>query len=215
MRALAVLIAVTCALGPLSASAAKRRKSPPKSAAQIRVRPEPEPSSKPLTWSTALGVGVGGFYGGGANVGPAVSASATFTPSFFAQRLALDAELQWRLSTFTTPVEGYGTLRSTAQLIPLVAALRFRLVQTRSLLFDLRAGAGPMLLVHQLSSDFSPTVTRSGLGWDAFAGAQLRIPFDAWELTADVRYALGEAPVPFILGRNTGLQVLVGARFSL
>ncbi len=89
------------------------------------------------------------------------------------------------------------------------------LVRRDHLGVDVRAGVGPLLALHHLSSDFSASSTRSALGWELLAGAQLRVPLGALEPFLDARVGLGEANIPFVLGRSTGVQGLVGVRYQL
>ncbi|WP_375765279.1 hypothetical protein NR798_26550 [Archangium gephyra] len=157
----------------------------------------------------SLALAGGAFYGGGFNRGPQGSAQLTLTPPGWG-RFSIDVELGWRLARFRTGV-GVSAMHS----LPLLAAGRMNLVRMKHLGVDVRAGLGPVLVLHHLSSDFSASSVRSALGWEVLAGVQLRFPLGAFEPFLDGRVGLGEAYIPFVIGRSIGVQGLVGVRYQL
>jgi hypothetical protein len=192
------------------ATSRKKPKAPPREAS-----PEPPPAVKPAEvtrYSLALAGGV--FHGGGFNRGPQGSAQLTLTPPGWG-RFSIDVELGWRLARFQADVPGAGVGVSALHSLPLLAAGRMNLVRMAHLGVDLRVGVGPLLALHHLSSDFSASSVRSALGWELLAGAQLRFPLGALEPFLDARVGLGEANIPFITGRSTGVQGLLGVRYQL
>ncbi len=213
-----------------STSRKKRKASPPV------VRPEPQPAPAPESPAAApprastrrapaaapeqeptryaLALAGGGFYGGGFNRGPLASAQLTITPPGWGP-FSLDVELGWRQARFRRTVPGSGDVVSALHTIPLYALARFSAVKQRHFGLDLRAGLGPQLAVHQLASNFAAPTFRSALGWELLAGAQLLFPLGAFEPFLDARVGLGEAYIPFVTGRATGFQALLGVRYHL
>jgi hypothetical protein len=162
----------------------------------------------------SLALAGGAFHGGGFNRGPQGSAQLTLTPPGWG-RFAIDVELGWRLARFRRDIPGSGGMVSALHSIPLSAVGRMNLVRMAHLRLDVRAGVGPLLALHHLSSDFSSSSVRSALGWELLAGAQLRFPLGTLEPFLDVRVGLGEAYIPFVTGRLTGVQGLLGVRYQL
>jgi hypothetical protein len=162
----------------------------------------------------ALALAGGGFHGGGFNRGPQGSAQLTLTPPGWG-RFALDVELGWRLARFSENLPGTGVAVSALHSFPLTAVGRMNLVRMAHLGVDVRVGVGPLLVLHHLSSDFSSSSVRSALGWELLAGAQVRFPLGALEPFLDGRVGLGEAYIPFVTGRSTGVQGLLGVRYQL
>ncbi|HEX5748792.1 MAG TPA: hypothetical protein VFZ09_21300 [Archangium sp.] len=208
--------AVAAPEAPARAPTRKKPKAPPREAS-----PEPPPAAarpaetKPaeeLRYSLAL-VG-GAFHGGGFNRGPQGSAQLTLTPPGWG-RFSFDVELGWRLARFKANVPGTGVSVSALHSLPLLAVGRMNLVRMKYLGVDVRVGVGPLLALHHLSSDFSESSVRSALGWELLAGAQLRVPLGAFEPFLDGRVGFGEAYIPFITGRSTGVQGLLGVRYQL
>lgn len=198
--------------------------APPPPAAQ--PAPARQPESRPAPAASrvvaaelrpvpAVSLGAGAFYGGGFNRGVWITAGWTTLWQAPKLRLAADVELSYRLAQFRRDQSGYGELLSALHAIPLLGAARLQLVRIGPFRLDGRAGLGPMFLVHHLASDFSASSTRFAVGWEAFAGAQLRLEVSSVELLVDLRYALGEARMPFVVGRATGLQAALGARLPL
>lgn len=219
MRTLAV-VAALCATSVLAAKRRPKASKPdPSPAARLEAerssgRAAPSPA-RPWREEGATGaVGLGAFYGGGLNRGPVVRASVTLRRPQLSERLALDVEVDWRLSQFRRQVAG-GTVTSSLHALPLYAALRMHLADLGPLALDLRGGLGPLFSLHHLSSSFFAPATRTSVGWEAFAGTELCYPMGPFVLAADVRYGLGEAPIPFVLGRATGVQAGLSARFGL
>lgn len=198
---------------PPRGTSRKKPKTPPPEAS-----PEPAPrqaATKPAEQMRyALALAGGAFTGGGANRGPQGSAQLTLTPPNWG-RFALDVELGWRLARFSQDLPGTGVAVSALHSIPLTAVGRMNLVRMAHLGVDVRAGVGPLLVLHHLSSDFSASSVRSALGWELLAGAQVRFPLGAIEPFLDGRVGLGEAYIPFVTGRSTGVQGLVGVRYQL
>jgi hypothetical protein len=161
-----------------------------------------------------LALAGGGFYGGGFNRGPQGSAQLTLTPPGWGS-FAIDVELGWRLARVRTDIPGSGGVVSDLHSLPLTAVGRMNLVRMAHLGVDVRLGVGPLLALHHLSSDFSSSSVRSALGWELLAGAQLRFPLGAFEPFLDVRVGLGEAYIPFVTERSTGVQGLLGVRYQL
>lgn len=233
MRAvLLVLVTLMCFSAEAATKKKKRRSAkkkpqvtqpaPPASSPPKVEAPRPEATakseaSKSDSWEilTAVALSAGGFYAGGMNRGPAVGATVTLNPRHFDRRFSWDLDLHWRMASFSAPIDGYGRLGSTMHSFPFVPALRVRAFTVGKLTFDVRGGVGPMVVFHQLSSDFGQNVTRSALGWEAFAAGQLRFPISTIEVTAEVRAGLGAAHVPLVLGQASGAQLLLGARYAL
>jgi len=162
----------------------------------------------------SLALAGGGFYGGGFNRGPQGSAQLTLTPPGWG-RFSFDVELGWRLARVRADVPGSGRVVSDMHSIPITAVGRMNLVRMKHLGVDVRVGVGPLLALHHLSSDFSSGSVRSALGWELLGGAQLRFPLGALEPFLDGRVGLGEAYIPFVTGRSTGVQGLLGVRYQL
>ena len=162
----------------------------------------------------SLALAGGAFYGGGFNRGPQGSAQLTLTPPGWG-RFAIDVELGWRLARLRADIPGSGVMVSALHSLPLTAVGRMNLVQMAHLRLDVRAGLGPLLVLHSLSSDFSSSSVRSALGWELLAGAQLRFPLGSLEPFLDGRVGFGEAYIPFVTGRSTGVQGLLGVRYQL
>jgi hypothetical protein len=227
MRWLALLFllcstaAVAAPEGSSRATSRKKPKAPPREAS-----PEPPPAvtsrtgtrlaaTKPAEETRySLALAGGGFYGGGFNRGPQGSAQLTLTPPGWG-RFSIDVELGWRLARFRADIPGTGVGVSAMHSLPLIAVGRMNLVRMAHLGVDVRAGVGPLLALHHLSSDFSASSVRSALGWELLAGAQLRFPLGALEPFLDGRVGLGEAYIPFVIGRSTGVQGLLGVRYQL
>jgi hypothetical protein len=182
-------------------------KPPPAVTSRTETRPAATKPPEELRYSLALAGGW--FYGGGFNRGPQGSAQLTLTPPGWG-RFSLDVELGWRLARFRTG-DGVSAMHS----LPLLAVGRMNLVRMKYLGVDVRVGVGPSLALHHLSSDFSASSVRSGVGWELLAGAQLRFPLGALEPFLDGRVGLGEAYIPFVTGRSTGVQGLLGVRYQL
>lgn len=207
--ALLFLLCSTAALAAPEASSRgtsrKKPKAPPREAS-----PEPPPAAKPAQAPRySLALAGGGFYGGGFNRGPQGSAQLTLTPPGWG-RFSLDVELGWRLARFRT---GAGV--SAMHSLPLLGVGRMNLVRMTHFGLDVRAGVGPILALHHLSSDFSASSVRSSLGWELLAGVQLRFPLGVLEPFLDGRVGLGEAYIPFVIGRSVGVQGLLGVRYQL
>jgi hypothetical protein len=217
-RTLAWLLLLT-SLSALGAGRAKKPSLPvvepakPPPPVEKIERAQSTPLADPIGLTGALAGGW--FYGGGNNRGPLLSAQLTIAAPFLHRRLALELELDWRLSTFRSAVPDYGAITSSLHALPLYAGVRFHLIDVRPVAFDLRGGLGPLLLIHSLSSDFSPSTTRTAVGWELFIAGQARVKVSSIELFAEVRYGLGEASIRFVLGRATGLQGMIGARYVL
>ena len=187
----------------------KKPKAPPPEA-----RPAP-PVAKPAEQTRySLALAGGAFHGGGFNRGPQGSVQLTLTPPGWA-RFAIDVELGWRLARLRADIPGSGVMVSSLHSLPLTAVGRMNLVRMAHLRVDVRAGVGPLLALHHLSSDFSSSSVRSALGWELLAGAQLRFPLGSLEPFLDGRVGLGEAYIPFVTGRSTGVQGLLGVRYQL
>ncbi|HZI04411.1 MAG TPA: hypothetical protein VEZ71_10330 [Archangium sp.] len=196
--------AVAAPEGSSRGTSRKKPKAPPREAS-----PEPPPTKPAQELRYSLALAGGGFYGGGFNRGPQGSAQLTLTPPGWG-RFSLDVELGWRLARFRT---GAGV--SAMHSLPLLAAGRMNLVRMTHFGLDVRAGVGPLLALHHLSSDFSASSVRSSLGWELLAGVQLRFPLGALEPFLDGRVGLGEAYIPFVIGRSIGVQGLLGVRYQL
>lgn len=211
MRALALVLCL-CAAVANGAPRSKKRK--PK-------QPPPEvvattPTAKPWDLSYVVAIGAGGFFGGGANRGPSAGATLSMTPAFADRRFALEVDLNWRMAQFRSPVDGYGTLTSTLHTFPLLPAARVRVFQAGKLTLDVRGGAGPVFVLHHLSSDFGSGSQRTSVGWELFAAAQAHLPVSpAFDLFAELRGGLGEASMPFVLGHAPGVQAMFGGRYKL
>jgi hypothetical protein len=207
--ALLFLLCSTSAVAAPEGSSRGTSRKKPKAPAR-EVRPEPPPAAKPPEkLRYALALAGGGFHGGDFNRGPQGSAQLTLTPPGWG-RFSLDVELGWRLARFRT---GAGV--SAMHSLPLLAVGRMNLVRMTHFGLDVRAGVGPLLALHHLSSDFSASSVRSSLGWELLAGVQLRFPLGALEPFLDGRVGLGEAYIPFVVGRATGVQGLLGVRYLL
>ena len=227
MRWLALLFllcstaAVAAPEGSTRGTSRKKPKAPPRESS-----PEPPPAAPSRTGTQpaatkpaeemrySLALAGGAFYGGGFNRGPQGSAQLTLTPPGWG-RFSFDVELGWRLSRFRANVPGAGVGVSALHSFPLLAVGRMNLVRMKHFVVDVRAGVGPQLALHHLSSDFSESSVRSSIGWELLAGAQLRFPFGAIEPFLDGRVGLGEAYIPFVTGRSTGVQGLLGVRYQL
>lgn len=227
MRWLALLFllcstaAVAAPEGSPRGTSRKKPKAPPRESS-----PEPPPAVTSRTGTRvaatkpaeemrySLALAGGGFYGGGFNRGPQGSAQLTLTPPGWG-RFSIDVELGWRLARLSANVPGTGVGVSAMHSIPLLAVGRMNLVRMAHFGVDVRVGVGPLLALHHLSSDFSASSVRSGLGWELLAGAQLRFPLGAFEPFLDGRVGLGEAFIPFVIGRSTGVQGLLGVRYQL
>ncbi len=216
--ALLFLLCTTAAVaapeGSPRGTSRKKPRAPPREAS-----PEPPSARQAATQPAeqtryALALAGGGFHGGGFNRGPQGSAQLTLTPPGWG-RFSLDVELGWRLARLRADIPGTGVGVSALHSFPLLAAGRMNLVRRDHLGVDVRVGLGPLLALHHLSSDFSASSTRSALGWELLAGAQLHVPLGALEPFLDARVGLGEANIPFVLGRSTGVQGLVGVRYLL
>ncbi|WPB79603.1 hypothetical protein KYC5002_10660 [Archangium violaceum] len=215
--------AVAAPESPPRGTSRKKPKAPPREASpESSPRPAPtkpaeEKETKPaeekeLRYSLALAGGA--FYGGGFNRGPQGSVQLTLTPPGWG-RFSIDVELGWRLARFQSNVPGAGVGVSAMHSLPLLAVGRMNLVKMKYLGVDVRVGVGPLLVLHHLSSNFSESSVRSALGWELLAGAQLRFPLGAIEPFLDGRVGLGEAYIPFVTGRSTGVQGLLGVRYHL
>lgn len=205
---------------PVAPAAVSPPAAPPPRPGEGEVR-RPASSAVPpqaaavMVGKEAVSFALGYFYGGGFNRGPwALVAWAT---PYRADRLKLgaDVELSYRLSTFRRHQPGYGPLSTSLHAVPLLAVARWEALTLGPLALDARVGLGPMFLVHHLGSTFSAPSTRFAVGWDVFAGGQLRLRLLPFELFVDARYGLGEARMPFVVGRTTGLQGALGMRFAL
>ncbi len=220
MRWLALLF-LLCSPAVMAAPARKKPKAPPPAASPAPPPAEPpraparQAATKPVeVMRYSLALAGGGFYGGGFNRGPQGSAQLTLTPPGWG-RFSFDVELGWRLARVRTDVPGSGRAVSDMHSIPITAVGRMNLVRMKHLGVDVRVGVGPLLALHHLSSDFSSGSVRSALGWELLAGAQLRFPLGALEPFLDGRVGLGEAYIPFVTGRSTGVQGLLGVRYQL
>lgn len=171
-------------------------------------------ATQPAKTRYALALAGGGFYGGGFNRGPQGSAQLTLTPPGWG-RFSLDVELGWWMARFRQDIPGTGVAVSALHSIPVFVAGRMNLVRMKHLGLDVRVGVGPLLALHHLSSDFSRSSVRSAIGWELLAGVQLRVPLGAFEPFIDGRVGLGEAYIPFVTGRSTAVQGLVGVRYLL
>jgi hypothetical protein len=209
--------AVAAPEAPPRGASRKKPKAPPREAS-----PEPPPAEPSRSAATkpaealrySLALAGGAFHGGGFNRGPQGSAQLTLTPPGWG-RFSLDVELGWRLARFKASVPGAGVGVSALHSLPLMAVGRMNLVRMTHLGVDVRVGVGPLLALHHLSSDFSESSVRSALGWELLAGAQLRFPLGAFEPFLDGRVGFGEAYIPFVTGRSTGVQGLLGVRYQL
>jgi hypothetical protein len=215
MRWLALLL-LLCSPTVLAAPEASPRRNTGKKpkAPPPEARPAP-PVAKPVEQMRySLALAGGAFHGGGFNRGPQGSAQLTLTPPGWG-RFAIDVELGWRLARLRADIPGSGVMVSSLHSLPLTAVGRMNLVRMTHLRVDVRAGVGPLLALHHLSSDFSSSSVRSALGWELLAGAQLRFPLGSLEPFLDGRVGLGEAYIPFVTGRSTGVQGLLGVRYQL
>jgi hypothetical protein len=209
MRWLALLFlfcSTAAAAAPEASPRASSRKKP-KAPPRPRTRLAGTQPAEEMRYALALAGG--GFHGGGFNRGPQGSAQLTLTPPGWG-RFSLDVELGWRLARFRT-AEGVSAMHS----LPLLAAGRMNLVRMAHFGADVRLGVGPLLALHHLSSNVSANSVRSALGWELIAGAQLRFPLGALEPFLDGRVGLGEAYIPFVIGRSTVVQGLLGVRYQL
>ncbi len=202
---------------PRPVAPAPQAEAPPEATAPVE-RPAPPPRvakrAEPETMRVDLGLAGGIFYGGGLNRGPQGSIQVALTPPGWG-RFGVDVELGYRLARFQAPGPEGGTVTSSLHSMPLYGVGRFRIVDARSFGLDLRAGLGPQFALHYLSSSFAPSSLRTAVGWDLFAGLQLRFPLGSFEPFLDARLGLGEAYIPFVVGRATGIQGLVGVRYRL
>jgi hypothetical protein len=202
------------------ATSRKKPKAPPREAspesppAAPSRTGTPPAATKPEEMRYTLALAGGAFHGGGFNRGPQGSAQLTLTPPGWG-RFSIDVELGWRLARFQSNIPGAGVGTSALHSLPLLAVGRMNLVRMAYLGVDVRVGVGPVLALHHLSSDFSASSVRSSLGWELLAGAQLRFPLGAFEPFLDGRLGLGEAYIPFVTGRSTGVQGLLGVRYQL
>jgi hypothetical protein len=203
--------AVAAPEGSPRGTSRKKPKAPPREAS-----PAPPPAATKPAEETryALALAGGAFHGGGFNRGPQGSAQFTLTPPGWG-RFSLDVELGWRLARFKADIPSAGVGVSALHSLPLLAVGRMNLVRMAHLGVDVRVGVGPALVLHHLSSDFAASSVRSALGWELLAGAQLRFPLGAFEPFLDGRVGLGEAYIPFVTGRSTGVQGLLGVRYQL
>jgi hypothetical protein len=194
----------------------KRRPVP---AAEPKPTPTPaagEPSRKSEpSLRYALALAGGGYYGGGYNRGPLVAAVFSITPPIWDGRLALDAELDWRFTRFDATVPDRGTVTSALHGLPLYLSGRLNVLRLGPVGLDARLGVGPSFALQYLGSSFSQSTARTSVGWDALVALQLRVPLSTVELFGEARFAFGEAFIPFVLGRATGLQGTLGVRYRL
>ncbi|ATB35494.1 hypothetical protein CYFUS_000907 [Cystobacter fuscus] len=227
MRWLALLFLLSSTAAVAAPEGSSRGTSPKKPKAPAReTSPKPSPTAPSRTGTRpaatqsaeqtryALALAGGGFYGGGFNRGPQGSAQLTLTPPGWG-RFSIDVELGWRLARFREDIPGTGVAVSALHSLPLLAVGRMNLVRMAHLGVDVRVGVGPLLALHHLSSDFSASSVRSAIGWELLAGAQLRFPLGAIEPFLDARVGFGEAYIPFVIGRSTGVQGLLGVRYQL
>lgn len=163
----------------------------------------------------ALALAGGAFYGGGSNRGPLVAAVFSLTPPIWSGRLVLEAELDWRFTRFVATVPDTGTMTSALHGAPLYLSGRLNVLRLGPVGLDARLGLGPSFALQYLASSFSQSTVRTAVGWDALVALQLRVPISAVELFGEARFAFGEAPIPFVLGRATGLQGTLGVRYGL
>jgi hypothetical protein len=192
---------------PTPAAGESSRKSEPSRVAASARDPEPI--------RYALALAGGGFYGGGHNRGPLVAAVFSLTPPIWDGRLALDAELDWRLTRFDATVPDRGTVTSALHGVPLYLSGRLNVLRLGPVGLDARLGVGPSFALQYLASSFSQSTVRTSVGWDALLALQLRVPLSSVELFGEARFAFGEAFIPFVLGRATGLQGTLGVRYRL
>ncbi len=218
MRWLALLF-LLCSTAAVAAPGAsprgtsrKKPKAPPRQAATPEASPAATKPVESLRYSLALAGGA--FYGGDLNRGPQGSAQLTLMPPGWG-RFSIDVELGWRLARFRADVSGAGEGVSAMHSLPLLVAGRMNLVQIKYFGVDVRVGVGPVLALHHLSSDVSTSSVRSAIGWELLAGVQLRFPLGAIEPFLDGRLGLSESYIPFVLGRATGVQGLIGVRYRL
>jgi hypothetical protein len=189
-----------------TAGETSRKSEPSRAAASTR-------GPQPIRYALALAGGA--FYGGGYNRGPLVAAVFSLTPPIWSGRLALEAELDWRFTRFLSTVPDTGTVTSALHGVPLYLSGRLNVLRLGPVGLDARLGLGPSFALQYLGSSFSQSTVRTAVGWDALAALQLRVPISAVELFGEARFAFGEAPIPFVLGRATGLQGTLGVRYGL
>jgi hypothetical protein len=151
---------------------------------------------------------IGGFYGGGANLGFAASIQLGYR---LPGRWGVDLELGVRRAAMATVVP-LGRIESAMTALPLLAAGRFHALDAGPWTVDLRAGGGALPFVHVATSQFQPTFSETGLGWDAFAGAEIGYRFGAIGFFLDARVTYSPASTPWVDSRMGGMFFALGAR---
>lgn len=155
----------------------------------------------------------GVFYGGGANVGPMLELSAGMKLSVFPNWLTVELATGARRATLSGNPDGLGGSTSTLWAVPLELGARGRVLRADPFALDLRAGAGPLFFRHSFDASFQPAFTESGVGFEAFGGAEGAWRLGPVEALLEVRGSFARVRTPHLIAHPGGLGVMVGARW--
>lgn len=155
---------------------------------------------------------VGGFYGGGANVGPVVAVGVGVRLPVLDERLIAELEVGYREAWFNTEVAGLGGLGNTLLALPLTVGGRARLVRSGPWLVDARIGGGVMPAIHMTRSDFQPAYSESGVSGVAFAAIAGGYQVGNFELFAEARGQWSPVSLPHVSAQLGGFGLSLGVR---
>jgi hypothetical protein len=179
----------------------------------VVVAPPVAAPAAPTPPRLALHLLAGGFFAGGANLGPAVALGASYTLSPWQGRLAAELEVGLRRAALDAQIEGFGTLHSRVLAGPMLAAARFTLLERSALSLYARAGAGILPFQHDVSSDFQVAFGESKLSPMGFVAVQGAWHFNRFSLLMEVRGEYGPAQTPRLNAQLGGAGLSLGARY--
>jgi hypothetical protein len=163
---------------------------------------------KPLRWD--LSGAVGGFVGGGANSGPAV----TLTGGLGLPGLPLVVELELgvRGASLSVPMSGLGVQRSSLLVVPVELGLRWEALEYRNFRLSTRVGGGVLLGSHRLESTFDTSFSEGALGYEVFAAVQAGLAAGPVEPYLELRGSLSGISTDHLDARPGGGVFLIGVR---
>jgi len=179
--------------------------------------PEPPVAGPEILTKPRLAPGVlfGATYGGGSNLSLFGSVEMGVSVPEFGTALAGGVALEAHSMGFKTQVlqPPLGELSSWLVTFSPMAVARLQVFEIGQTAFHLRAGLGPLLFVHQISSDgFQPSWTQAGAALEAFGGVQVSYRVGPLDVLLDARGVLGNVQTPELSASIGGMVIGVGAR---
>ncbi|HEY8208020.1 MAG TPA: hypothetical protein VIG99_11105 [Myxococcaceae bacterium] len=210
------LIALRPSAESLGMSVTFRTGSSPDDQASVELEIEEPPLARPHALKDAQlvpGMLLGGSYGGGSNLSLLGSVEVGASFPLLGTAFAAGVALEGNALALSSQVPGLeGRLDSTLLAFSPLVVARYQVFTLGAAALHLRAGAGPLLFVHQIHSDFEPTWSESGVALSAFGGAEISYRVGLLDMLLEVRWAYGQVHTNQVDANIGGMVLGFGAR---